>query len=336
MSLTQAIIRKNATIFEQSMDLAKSIERYELIVSGYKGKTYIKIYSEDKSKQLLHLLANMSEEVILPSGRKGNAIALALELHCYKAAAELIKYAKELNLTTDVVVFNEGEDNWSLADQMLYSLLTKCDEPYESDAASFISNGLSEIILPGSSAKFKTKKSIDMLSKSLFDNERYCDTVQVLSAFELYNDGDLSILRKLLGDNSYYRSNDYLLPSGRLGNVLALAFETNNYRVAEYIMDHASEFDMLPSAIIMSETKEKSCETNEEFLYSLLTFEEAKEKKSIEFMKHYYGEETGSKAGLALEEEKAAIERIASKLGLTDKQLSDQDYVKMIQAPTGN
>ena len=336
MSFARAKIKSNKRIFERSMDLTKAIEICEMVIADYSGETYFSLVSEDKARDLLRFAASLSDEVVLPSGRRGNAIALALELHCYNAAADLMVYADAEKSEPNVTVVYDGCDSWSLAEEIIYSLLTKCEEPYESDAASFIDTHLSNIISPRFGIKLDKEKSIDMLRKSLFDNERYEDTAEVLAAFERYNDGEIDILRKLFTNNGRYRNTDLLLPSGRIGNALALAFEMNYYGVAEYIMDHAVEFGMLPSVVIKCDEPEGRWPTPDEFLYSLLTFDEVDRRGTIDYIKDNFGQEEADKALIRLEAEKAAVERIAGKLGLTDKQLGEQGYMKTIVPPTGD
>lgn len=108
--IAQLKIRKSA--FIDSVDLVSHMNKYA--------------YSMDeKERNLVDFLAKYSEGLPLPSGRRGNAIALALEVNNYVAAEYLIENAERLNLDTNTVVSELGGANrWSLKDEYLYSQLT--------------------------------------------------------------------------------------------------------------------------------------------------------------------------------------------------------------------
>lgn len=98
------------------------------LVTHMEGYGYDK---NEKDKSSLELCTMLSKGLglPLPSGRWGNAIALALELNEYIAAEYLIKNAKRLGLETSTVVSELGFKNpWTLKEEYLYSLLT-FDEP---------------------------------------------------------------------------------------------------------------------------------------------------------------------------------------------------------------
>ena len=76
----------------------------------------------DEDRRILDLGAKFSRNLLLPSGRFGNAIALALEINNYVAAEYLIESADRLELDTNIVASEpEGKNNWSLKDEYLYS-----------------------------------------------------------------------------------------------------------------------------------------------------------------------------------------------------------------------
>ena len=82
-------------------------------------------YMKEENQDALDYFAKFSTELPLPSGRWGNAIALALELHHYDVAEYLIEHADEFCLLTDSIVDELGvEKPWSLKDEYLYSQIT--------------------------------------------------------------------------------------------------------------------------------------------------------------------------------------------------------------------
>lgn len=110
MQIIQLELSKRA--YMKAVNLVKAMERYSTSIS-------------DKDKDLLGSLASLSEGMPLPSGRWGNAIALALEINDYVSAEYLIKNAEEFNLEINRVVSELGGKNpWGLKDEFLFSLLT--------------------------------------------------------------------------------------------------------------------------------------------------------------------------------------------------------------------
>lgn len=119
MQTIQLELSKRA--YMKAVNLVKSMERYSTSIS-------------DKDKDLLGSLASLSEGMPLPSGRWGNAIALALEINDYVSAEYLIENAEKFNLETNRIVSELGGKNpWGLKDEFLFSLLT-----YDSLSADLI------------------------------------------------------------------------------------------------------------------------------------------------------------------------------------------------------
>lgn len=89
--------------------------------------TYMNKYSyymEEKDREILDIFTEISDGLPLPSGRWGNAIALALEINNYIAAEYLIENADRLKLEKDFVVSElGGKNSWSLRDEYLFSQL---------------------------------------------------------------------------------------------------------------------------------------------------------------------------------------------------------------------
>ena len=80
-------------------------------------------YGVEEDKAVLDSLVLVSgDNLALPRfGRKGNAIALALELNHYVTAKYLLDNARKFNLRTDVVSYGLEGDMRSLKEEYLYS-----------------------------------------------------------------------------------------------------------------------------------------------------------------------------------------------------------------------
>ncbi len=117
MQIIQLKLSKRA--YMKAVNLVKYMEKYSASLSY-------------EDKEMLDTLASLSDGMPLPSGRWGNAIALALEINDYVSAKYLIENAEKLNLETNRVVSEFGGKNpWGLKDEFLFSLLTF--EPLDDD-----------------------------------------------------------------------------------------------------------------------------------------------------------------------------------------------------------
>lgn len=91
---------------------------------------------DEKTKKILETHALFSDGMPLPSGRWGNAIALALEINDYVSALHLIENASKLELETDTIVSELGFNNpWGIKDEFLFSESTY--EPYSISKESY-------------------------------------------------------------------------------------------------------------------------------------------------------------------------------------------------------
>ena len=94
--------------------------------------TYMDKYSyyfTDEDKMAFDTYVYFSGGLPLPSGRWGNAIALALEVNNYVAAEYLIDNADRFELDTNTVASEIGDNcSLSLKDEYLYSQLTYKEE----------------------------------------------------------------------------------------------------------------------------------------------------------------------------------------------------------------
>ncbi len=112
IELNQLKIKKSAYI--SAFHLLQSMESYS---------TNLTKETEKRLNSFAYL--SSGKGIPLPSGRWGNAIALALEINDYVSAKYLIENAEELRLETNTVVSELGGINpWGMKDEYLYSLLT--------------------------------------------------------------------------------------------------------------------------------------------------------------------------------------------------------------------
>ena len=155
----------------KSMQIAQLKIRRNAFLNATNLVTYMNKYSYDMSEKYrnaLDLFTEFSEGLPLPSGRWGNAIALALEINNYVAAEYLIENADRLKLKTDLVVSELGFENpWSLKDEYLFSLLTydeeiasKTEQDSDEEYKKYV-----ETILRNKNAKERLEKRLSITSK---------------------------------------------------------------------------------------------------------------------------------------------------------------------------
>lgn len=120
----QLKIKKRA--FLDAVSLTSAMAKYEVSQS-------------DENLKQIESLVTFTNGMPLPSGRWGNATALALDTNHYVCAKYLIDNAKVLNLATDRVSSDLGWSNaWSLEDEYLFSLITYDEEELTSSIFSLI------------------------------------------------------------------------------------------------------------------------------------------------------------------------------------------------------
>ena len=116
----------------ESIQIAQLKIRRSAFINAANLVTYMnkyRYYMDEKDRKTIDFFTLISEGLPLPSGRWGNAIALALEVNNYVAAEYLIENAHRLELDTNTVVSELGGKNpWSLKDEYLYSQLTYEEE----------------------------------------------------------------------------------------------------------------------------------------------------------------------------------------------------------------
>ena len=90
------------------------------------------------------LLNQKSNYCFLPSVRKGNALALALELNNYKVAEYIYDHSKEFGIDVDHTIKSKKEEcRWSAREELIYSLYTY-DYEKEMNSIDFVSEKLGE------------------------------------------------------------------------------------------------------------------------------------------------------------------------------------------------
>ena len=106
----------------EAVYLTRALEKYEYHLS--EGSAILKA-----------LIAAYNDNTLpLPSGRVGNAIALALELNDYYAAKKILLNAREYQLNTKEISFDIDGKPLNIKDVYLSSLATFKDETREKSA----------------------------------------------------------------------------------------------------------------------------------------------------------------------------------------------------------
>lgn len=153
-----------------SMQIAQLKIRRSAFIKAANLVTYMNNYRynmDEKDRKTLDVFTQISDGLPLPSGRWGNAIALALEVNNYVAAEYLIDNSDRLELDTNTVVSELGGKNaWSLKDEYLFSQLT-----YE------------EVIMPISEGQTKDnyQEYVDSIIRNKFANERLEEKLSITS-----------------------------------------------------------------------------------------------------------------------------------------------------------
>ena len=124
-------------------------------------------YMDEKDREALELFTQISGRLPLPSGRWGNAIALALEVNNYVAAEYLIENSDRFDLDTNTVVSElDGKNPWSLKDEYLYSQLT-----YEEELMPIVEGQTEE----------KYQEYVDSITRNKLANERLEEKLSITS-----------------------------------------------------------------------------------------------------------------------------------------------------------
>ena len=159
IKLLQLKIKKTAYI--KACNLVRSMEDYSTNLT-------------EETEKKLGLLAYSSSEkgIPLPSGRYGNAIALAFEINDYVSAKYLIENAEELGLETNTVV---SDNPWGMKDEYLYSLLTfdqLTDEMIE-DYRKILSNEMFDRLVANFSKQIKAASEVEKMLVITDEDKKY-------------------------------------------------------------------------------------------------------------------------------------------------------------------
>ncbi len=96
-SWIKIFLRNNRESFRDFVVLYEALEKYAT--------------KDDKQAQLdlMNIIHILSDRFPLPSGRYGNALAVALEMQMYKGALFMIENKDALNINLDVVAYNTSK-----------------------------------------------------------------------------------------------------------------------------------------------------------------------------------------------------------------------------------
>lgn len=104
------------------------------------------------------------------------------------------------------------------------------------------------------------------------------------------------------------------LPSGRWGNVIALALEVNNYAAAEYLIENAERLKLRTDFVVSELGFKNPWSLKDEYLYSLLTYDD-----KIELKPDFYSDEEYKLYVENIIRNKEAKDRLEKKLSITSE-----------------
>lgn len=236
---------------------SKFIEKLKLENENlFKSLCLVEVMSQfdsgNMSKELFYtrIDGDNSYNYTLPNGRKGNILALALNMNLYKSAKFIFNHDK--NLSNDIVSYNASErDPHTIIDELLDSILTYSPEDLSEKIEIVkkrligydIKNYLKNVIEENESLEYIiTKCGINPDNKNVVEEfkmkrDSYIATAGVIGYIEQYEAGKLSDEEFFLIIRMF-AIGFYALPSGRYGNLLALALETNNFISADFLCEN--------------------------------------------------------------------------------------------------
>ena len=89
----------------ERMPIEKRKEVFEILAHYITALENYEKEQSEKNKLKLDLLLLTKDTVLLPSGKLGNALALALEMHKFKAANYILKNKEKFYISLDYVAF---------------------------------------------------------------------------------------------------------------------------------------------------------------------------------------------------------------------------------------
>ena len=163
--------------------------------------------NKDTAKQLSNIVKEIHAMLPLPSGRIGNALAVALEMQMFDGANFIMK---ELGIDLQCLSFEYGNSNiWDLKTTIEFS-------------------------------RPKKIKNVDLeKNRAMFHN--FSILYQALKEYTIYtNEQNTSELKNILTTIK----GELPLPSGRVGNALAVALEMQEYEAAVFMVNYARELQI--------------------------------------------------------------------------------------------
>lgn len=284
-------------------------------------------YTKDEfAKKMMDLCVNnYKNRFQLPSGRLGNILALSLELHNYVIAEYLLKRE---NVDTNVVAHDSDSKEWSAKQEFENSLLTRdkmrpkvrdeSDEDYERYVNYFEENensckNVAEML---GLKREEYERFTDNAVKGDDDKTRiFNDSLCLYHLMQNYAYAEDELAREVL-DIHVKRKSILLLPSGRLGNILALALESHNYGAADYLLKKTD----VDTNVIIHDLDDKSWNATKAYIYSLLTRDEMRPKREDESDEKY------ARYVNSFKKNEISCKSVAETLGLT----RDESEVKDI------
>ena len=316
MQMDKVCAKLNLKSFIKGLDLANHCNTYETI-------------QDEKTENLILLDAQIFGNGILPSKRYGNAVALATELNFTKAANFLCEHSDEADLDTTDIISDDGLFT-SLIKEFLFvqvaNGVSSIDKNDLDEQSKVILRSMVNM-LAGHDEK-KAKKIKKMIYNQNKNKTSFLFSTLIYEGMQAYTlEDNEEYLREAITNPETGKVNCFL-PSVRKGNALALALETNNYKAAEYIYDHAEEFGIDTDHVIKSNKEDGRWSAHDELVYSLITYDYDEEEETIKFAMEHLGVETANLYSKLAEEKRATLDRLIDKLDVSKEELKQVGYEK--------
>ena len=318
-------------------------------IRGIVLATYFDNYNKTHKKDYEKIILGISNkfEGLLPSGRVGNSIGLALDLGYIDSAQLLKSHAGNLGIDLEKVVTTDNK-NVNYDSQFYYSLLLMDKKNTDNKLLSFVGSG--DQILDAIFPERKTANKND-ITGSIFSgiDIKSCIekiTKEKISCYSKHFNVDPEVITKMLNEQSannkaYLNSGKlckairdenweefkkelrkktnkrfaYYLPDGSRGNAFALALQLNYYNAAEYIYDHAEEFKIEVNQIQTIKNGETSVKSAQEVLNkSLESYDKYEDLASVKEVRLQFGDMIADEYQKNIEENDNALNRLMNKV----------------------
>lgn len=258
MNMNKIILEKNRRAYSHFSTLCNALYDFSLDANA---KTI---------KNLKGLVKAIEGGMPLPSGRYGNAVAVALEMQQYKGADFIIQNAKELGVDLESVSSEYGGRNvWNAQQTFEFSQLESQTPMLEEDDESY--------------------KDSQMLNHLTLEKRReayhhFSTLCRALNDFSFDgNDETAEKLRELVKTFK----DEMPLPSGGYGNSLAIALEMQLYQGALFIIQNADELGIDLESVSSNYDGKNVWTAQQTFELSQLGFKTTKISDVDEFYKDY-------------------------------------------------